>query len=123
MFHSVHVGIVRSSENLFVELSIKGKLTHADYEHFVPMIKEAMESLPNKKMRMIVDMRGFEGFELRAAWDDFKFGLEFRNDFEKLAVVGNKNWEKYATKLGSWLLGGEVRYFTDADKAMQWVDS
>ncbi len=122
MYHGVHVGIVRSKQRLLVELVLKGKLTHKDYEFFVPMIKNAMESLPQQKMRMVVDMTELEGWELRAAWDDFKFGMEFRNDFEKLAVIGNRSWEHYATKIAGWMIGGEVRYFENSEEALEWLD-
>ncbi len=34
----------------------------------------------------------FEGWEIGAAWDDAKFGIQFGGKSEKIAVVGGPKW-------------------------------
>ena len=62
-----------------------------------------------------------EGWEARAAWDDFKLGIKHGKEFEKIAIYGNKSWQEIAAKVGSWFVTGEVKYFEHCDDALQWI--
>ncbi len=66
-------------------------------------------------------MTELEGWELRAAWDDFKLGLTYGNKFGKIALFGKKEWMKWASKVGSWFTSGEVKYFEDEKEALTWL--
>ena len=68
-----------------------------------------------------VDAAELDGWELRAAWDDFKLGLKHGNHFEKVAIVGNKRWQDLVAKLGSWFIAGEARAFTNMTDALAWL--
>ena len=65
--------------------------------------------------------QNLEGWELRAAWDDFKLGLKQGSEFDKIAIFGNRQWQEYAAKIGSWFISGEVKYFEDSNKALAWL--
>ncbi len=119
--HGVGISLKRVEERLFVELVMIGKLTHEDYGLFVPMIDKAMQETPDVKMDMLIDMRAIEGWEPRAAWDDFKFGLEHRSDFSKMAIVGEKTWQKLSAKISGWWVSGETRYFEEREAALAWL--
>ena len=119
--HGVGISLKRYADELFVELSLLGKLTHEDYELFVPMIDKAMQETPDVKMAMLADMRELEGWEARAAWDDFRFGLNHRSDFKKLAIVGDARWQKLAAKITDWFVSGETRYFETREAALAWL--
>jgi hypothetical protein len=121
--HGVGIALKRSGSRLFVELVLMGKLTHEDYAQFVPMIDNAMKGTPEIKMDMLVDLRPLKGWELEAAWDDFRFGLNHRSDFEKLAIIGDAAWQKIAAKLSDWFVSGETRYFGDREAALAWLES
>ena len=64
-----------------------------------------------------------EGWELRAAWDDFKIGLKHGNEFKRIAIYGNKNWQEITAKIGSWFISGEVKYFDDEGDALAWLSA
>ena len=119
--HGIGIALKRAEQTLFVEIAMVGKLTHEDYELFVPMIDNAMKYTPDMKMNMLFDMRELDGWELQAGWDDFKFGLNHRSDFAKLALVGNRKWQEMSAKLSNWFVGGETRYFEDKTEAIQWL--
>jgi len=119
--HGVGISLKRADGKLFVELALSGELAHEDYELFVPMIDKAMKETPDIKMDMLVDMRDLQGWKPRAAWDDFKFGLNHRSDFKKLAIVGNARWQKLSAELSNLILSGETRYFETRDAAMTWL--
>ena len=45
-------------------------------------------------MRLFVLFEDFHGWDLHAAWDEFKFGLKHDADFERIAMVGDRKWQK-----------------------------
>jgi len=117
------IGISRVNENVFVELRAIGKLTHEDYETMTPMLEEALSEVRHPTIDALVDIRELEGWEARAAWDDFKLGMKHRKEWNRIAVVGNKPWGKVATKVGGWFTSGGAEYFEDVDAAVAWLDS
>jgi len=66
---------------------------------------------------------GFQGWDLKAAWDDTAFGFAHVADFERLALVGAPDWVVWCVKLSAFLFKGEVRVFPadDLDAAWDWV--
>lgn len=119
--HGVGIALKRIEGRLFVELRMIGTLTHEDYELFVPVIDAALRDIPGHKMHMLADMRELEGWELHAAWDDFKFGLDHRKDFKKIAMVGAAKWEALSAKVTNLLMRGETRYFEKREDAVAWL--
>ncbi|MDX1335837.1 MAG: STAS/SEC14 domain-containing protein, partial [Gammaproteobacteria bacterium] len=82
------IGISRVNEHVFVELRAIGKLTHEDYETMTPMLEEALSEVRHPTIDALVDIRELEGWEARAAWDDFKLGMKHRKEWNRIAVVG-----------------------------------
>ena len=64
-----------------------------------------------------------QGWELRAAWDDFKLGLKHGSEFEKIAIYGNKNWQEIVEKMGGWFISGETKKFDNETDALAWLDT
>jgi len=119
--HGLTIGISRLNDQVFLELQAIGKLTHEDYETITPMLESAIAGIEKPKVNILVDARKFEGWELRAAWDDLKLGLKHGNEFQRMAVVGTKVWQKYAAKISSWFIAGDAKYFEDMDSAVDWI--
>ena len=119
--HGIGIAIKRSKKNIFIEVTMLGKLKHEDYQLFVPMIDKALKNAKGLEVDLLVDMRGFKGWELLAAWDDMKFGVKYRNAFDKMAIVGNKKWEEDSVAMMSHLMKGKSKYFKDRDKALAWL--
>ncbi len=103
------------------ELEVKGTLTHEDYMVLIPMLENTIKMVENPKVSMLLDAREFTGWELQAAWDDFKFGIEFKDVFVKIAIVGTKAWQEYTAKMGNWFIDGEVKFFHDLNEAKDWI--
>lgn len=119
--HGLSIGIERINSQFFLKLKAIGKLTHDDYKIITPLIDAALDSVKEPKVNVLIDGTELEGWELRAAWDDFKLGLKHNNEFEKIAIYGNKNWQAITAKIGSWFISGEIEYFEDCDKAIHWL--
>lgn len=90
--HGLSIGIERVEDNFFLSLKAQGKLTHKDYEIITPMIDSALAEVKDPKVKALIDGTELEGWEARAAWDDFKLGLKHGNEFEKVAIFGNNKW-------------------------------
>lgn len=121
--HGLSIGVERTDDRFFLSLKAVGKLTHGDYETITPMIDSALRDLKEPKVKVLFDMTELEGWEARAAWDDFKLGLKHGKQFEKIAIYGNKGWQGIAAKIGSWFISGEVKYFEKADEALAWLNA
>ncbi len=120
--HGLSVGIARTGKNFFLDLKAAGKLTHEDYEIINPLVDSAMEAIRDARVKVLFDASELEGWELRAAWDDFKFGLKHGNEFEKIAIYGNQQWLEKTAKIASWFVSGEVRYFENLGEAFDWLN-
>ena len=121
--HGLSIGLERTGEELYLSLKAVGKLTHADYEAITPMIDSALEGVRAPRIRAFLDMSELDGWEARAAWDDFKLGLKHGHQFTKIAILGHRRWQQLSAKVGAWFVSGEVRYFEDADAALAWIGS
>ena len=119
--HGISIGIERTGNDFFLSLKATGKLTHADYEKINPMIDSALEGVKEPKIKAFIDTSELEGWELRAAWDDFKLGLKHGSEFEKIAIFGNKKWQEISAKVGSWFISGEIKYFDSETQALNWL--
>ena len=104
--HGLSIGIESINSDIFLSLKAAGKLTHEDYKTITPMIDSALNSVKDPKVKVLIDGTELEGWEPRAAWDDFKLGLKHGNEFDRIAIYGNKNWQEIAARIGSWFVSG-----------------
>ena len=119
--HGLSIGIERIGSDVFLSLKAVGKLSHADYELITPMIDSALSQVTDPEVNVLIDGTELEGWELRAAWDDFKLALKHNNKFRKIAIYGNKNWQEIVAKIGSWFISGEVKYFENFADGLNWL--
>jgi len=101
---------------------VSGKLVKADYEQFVPECERLIRQYG--QLSLLFDMSDFHGWELSAAWEDFKFGIEHFADIERLAMVGDKKWQQGMAIFCKPFTKAAVRYFDHADaaEARKWLD-
>ncbi len=119
--HGIGIAIKRNKQRLFVEITMLGKLTHEDYKIFVPMIDKALKEAKGLEVDLLVDMRSFTGWELLAGWDDLKFGVKHRNSFDRMAIIGNKKWEKLSVKMMKHLMKGKSKFFKNREEGLTWL--
>jgi len=119
--HGISIGLNRVKDYFFIKMDILGSLTHEDYEIITPMLENALQSVEEPKISLLVDATKFEGWSLQAAWDDLKLGLKHNKDFEKIAFVGNKSWQEYSVKISNWFSLGSMEYFETIEEALVWL--
>ena len=112
-----------SERGKILELRTTGKLTHEDYQAFVPTAERLIAA--HGKIRLLMVLHDFHGWELAALWDDVKFDVKHLRDIERLAIVGESKWEKGMALFCKPFTSAEVRYFDHADvaAAKSWIDS
>lgn len=104
-----------------LEVNLHGKLGREDYEKFVPETERMIRE--HGKVRILVMMHDFQGWDAGALWADIKWNAKHFSDIERLAVVGEKTWHRLMTGFCKPFTTAEVRYFTPdqlAD-AREWV--
>lgn len=120
--NGISIGIESIDNEFYLTLKASGKLTHEDYQTITPMIDSALAGIKQAEIKALIDATELEGWEARAAWDDFKLGLKHGSQFVKIAIYGNKRWQDLAAKIGSWFISGEMKYFEDEDAALKWLN-
>lgn len=119
--HAISVTIEQYQNDLFMRMSIVGKLKHSDYEILNPMMDEAIAGIEGPKIKVLVNLLEFTGYEMHALWDDLKFGLKYNREFTKIAVVGNNKWEEIGIKIGDWFTHADMHYFESEAEALTWL--
>lgn len=104
-----------------VILTFTGKVDKADYELFVPQLEGLLKE--EKPVRILVELRDFQGWTVGALWEDTKFGTKHFNDIDRLAVVGDRRWEKGLAAFIKPFTTADVRYFDISEKtaAENWL--
>lgn len=102
-------------------IRVSGKLHHEDYQAFLPELEKLISE--EGKIALLIELDDFHGADFAAIKDDFKFGMEHAASFEKVAIVGDKHWQKWMTFLASPFVKGDIKYFErDAlQKAWDWL--
>ena len=100
---------------------MSGKLHDEDYKTFVPLIDAAVAK--SGKVRLLAQFHEFQGWDLHALWDDIKFSTTHCTAMERIALVGDKTWEKWMSKVCAPFTMAKIRYFDAAeiDAAWKWL--
>lgn len=106
-----------------LEVRVSGKLTHEDYQHFVPAFERFV--MRHGKIRVLFEMTDFHGWEAAALWDDIEFDVKHFSDIERLALVGDKQWEKGMSVFCRPFTTATIRYFDHGaiENARVWLAS
>jgi ubiquinone/menaquinone biosynthesis C-methylase UbiE len=104
-----------------LEVQVTGKLTHKDYQRFVPEFERKV--LEHGKIRILFDMEDFRGWKMAALWDDLKLDVRYFSAIDKLAMVGDKKWQKWMSGFCRPFTTAEIRYFNReaAGEARLWL--
>jgi universal stress protein A len=97
----------------------RDKLTHEDYEDFRTEIEEMIRR--HGSVRVLLDLKDFQGWDLRAAWDDLKLGLQHLRQFDRCAILGETSWEKWLTSLAKPLFRVEFFDRNQREEAWRWL--
>lgn len=105
-----------------LEVHVSDKLTHEDYQHFLPKVEEMVKA--HGKIRVLFDMHDFHGWKAEALWDDAKFAVKHHGDIDRIAMIGDKAWERGMSAFCRPFTSAKIRYFDrpDMTEARQWLE-
>ncbi len=107
------------SEGNTIAVRASGKLSHEDYQKFLPELEKCIAEYD--KVTLLFEFDNFSGWDLDAIKDDFEFGMKQLANFERIAMVGDKTWERWMSFIAKpFLVSGEVKYFNRENLQDAW---
>jgi hypothetical protein len=112
---------IETGSERVVGWKLHGTLHDEDYQRFLPQVESILTK--QGKVRLFVQFEDFHGWDIHAAWDDVKFGASHYSDFERIAMVGDRTWEKWMAALCKPFTKAKVRYFdhSQIEEAWRWL--
>jgi len=107
------------NESHVFAFKVTGKLEADDYNYFRPKLEALLEK--ENPLSLLIKLEDFEGWTAKAAWEDMKIGFKHRDDFLRIAIVGDNPWEKLMVGFGDLFMDAKVKYFEDESNALKWV--
>jgi hypothetical protein len=106
-----------------LNVKLSGKLHKDDYQHFVPLVERLIGQ--HGKIRIMVELHDFHGWDMAALWEDLKFDVKHFKDIERLAIVGETKWEQGMATFCKPFTTADIRYFDvkDIAAARQWIEN
>ena len=106
-----------------LEVRVTDKLTHSDYQQFATRFETMFKQ--HGQLNVLFEMVSFHGWEVAAMWDELKFDVKHFSDIERLAIVGDKQWEQAMSVLARPFTAAKIRYFDSAaiNEARAWVET
>jgi hypothetical protein len=118
----VPIDVVERNHGKILELTATGKFADADLKRLEPTFSRLVHQ--HGKIRVLLQMLDFHGWEGSAIWDEVKFDAKHFSEIERLAMVGDKNWEKFLSTFSRPFTTADIRYFdqSDARAARTWLE-
>ena len=95
------IATIETGSPKVVGVKLSGKLHDEDYRRFVPMIESILTA--EGKVRLFVQFEEFQGWDMHAAWDDFKFALNIiptsSGSLWSATADGKSGWRAFASRL------------------------
>ena len=106
-----------------VGVRARGKVTAEDYQDvLVPAVEAATEDGKRARLLYVLGPE-YEGFEVGALLQDAKVGLGHLTDFERIAVVTDRDWIANALRATAFLIPATIKLFTpdQLEDAKRWI--
>lgn len=113
---------INSNKNI-IYLIVEEKLTNHDFDQIAPMVDQKIKAFG--KIRLYYEMKNYKGWTFQAFWRDLYMDLKYRNKVEKIAMIGEKSWEKWLADAIKPFSGADVRFYAHPrkDEARTWLES
>lgn len=106
----------------FIRIKISSELKKAELDQ---MQKVATEFIKREgKIKIMIILENFLGWERVAAWDDMSFQSSHDRDIEKIAIVGDEKWRNLVLAFtGKSFRPVAIEFFTPSqlDQARAWI--
>ena len=111
------VTIIEGLPDHVLGLEAGGEIEDDDYEDVIlPAVADLLTRHDEVRVLYVLG-EDFEKFELDAMWEDAKMGLQHFGKWERIAFVTDNTGYRRAVKVFGFLMPGEVKVFTLAERA------
>lgn len=113
---------LESKSDKVVGFKLSGKIHDEDYKTMVPEFDAAIEKVG--KIRILAWCHDFHGWDMHALWDDTVFATTHCSKIERIAMVGEKHWEKWMAMFCKPFTLAKTKYFdaSKIDDAWSWLE-
>ena len=95
------------------ELVVDGFVSQEDFDEISGRMTALIER--HGRIRLLEEIKALGGFDLSIIPDDVRFAFHHLKDISHCAVVGERVWLEWLTRVLDPLLSCEVRYFERAE--------
>ena len=115
------IEVLNSPAEGVLGFKLSGKLHDEDYKTFVPAVDAA--AAKHGKARILAQFHDFAGWDAKAVWDDIKFSTTHCTKIDRIALVGEKSWEKWMAKVCKPFTMAKIEYLDASrlDAAWKWL--
>ncbi len=116
------IDIIPFEDEKVVGVKIFGKIETESLEKVTTLIEKRLKTI--KKLNIYVEFSDGLKFSPEALYKDIKFAFAHLGDFEKEAIVSDKNWLEKLIPIANRVYPSiEVRHFSkdEADQAKRWI--
>ena len=115
------IEVLPTASDQILAFKMSGTLHDNDYARFVPAIDAAVARYG--KVRLLAQFHDFEGWDAKALWADIKFSTTHCTKIDRIALVGEKKWEKWMATVCKPFTMAKIEYFDAAriDDAKKWL--
>ncbi len=113
--------VLTAADNI-VEVALKGNVRANDFDHIRQHIDELIAK--HGTIRLLLDASEFEGWQdVDAAKTHFMFVKEHHNRVERIAILGNHQWQYWLASAIGVFLHPEVKCFESGEQgtAREWL--
>ena len=116
------IDVLPESSPKILGFKMSGKLHDEDYKKFVPLVDAEIAS--GGKINVLAQFHDFHGWDAKALWDDIRFSTTHCTNIARIALVGEKSWEKWMATVCKPFTMAKIRYFDVADiaAAQKWLE-
>lgn len=117
------IELLPQNDGNLVAIRFIGKVLHEDFENLTPVL-DAQIASDGGSIRLLLDLSAFEGWEdLHAIWNHFILVKNHHKQVERIAIVGDENWERRLAEYVVRFAVAEVGYYTPdrIEAACEWL--
>lgn len=104
-----------------LDVTLIGTLVKEDYGTLLATFQRDVAL--HGKLRVLLDMTRFHGWDAGGLWEEVKFDLKHLNEMDRLAVIGEKRWQQAIAGFAKAMMPAATRYFdvSETAQARAWI--
>jgi hypothetical protein len=108
------------SEGDVLGFAVSGEVTTSDYEILTPAVEAAVDA--HGSVKLLLDLTAFHREKVGAWGADLHFGHAYHHKIQRMAIVGDRAWERHLAHLCTPFYAREAEYFDNDDDAWAWLE-